>query len=75
MPDPRAPSSKIELRVLGGHKTAVIREKKLAEPRAPKTVPDAPAPKAAPASVGSARQSSSACSHALPFGAAARPSR
>lgn len=26
MPDPRAPSSKIELRVLGGHKTAVIRE-------------------------------------------------
>lgn len=26
MPDPRAPSSKIELRVLGGHQTAVIRE-------------------------------------------------
>lgn len=26
MPDPRAPSSKIELRVLGGHKTAVVRE-------------------------------------------------
>lgn len=26
MPDPRAPSSKIELRVLGGHKTAIIRE-------------------------------------------------
>jgi effector-binding domain-containing protein len=26
MPDPRAPSSKIELRVLGGHHTAVVRE-------------------------------------------------
>ena len=26
MPDPRAPSSKIELRVLGGHQTAVVRE-------------------------------------------------
>ena len=26
MPDPRAPSSKIELRVLGGHKTAVMRK-------------------------------------------------
>jgi effector-binding domain-containing protein len=26
MPDPRAPSSKIELRVLGGHQTAVMRE-------------------------------------------------
>lgn len=26
MPDPRAPSSKIELRVLGGHQTAVIRD-------------------------------------------------
>ncbi len=31
MPDPRAPSSKIELRVLGGHQTAVVRE----EVRAP----------------------------------------
>ena len=30
--------------------TAVAREKKLAEPRAPNTVPDAPAPNAAPAS-------------------------
>ena len=27
MPDPRAPSSRIELRVLGGHRTAAIREK------------------------------------------------
>jgi DNA gyrase inhibitor GyrI len=26
MPDPRAPSSKIELRVLAGHKTAIIRD-------------------------------------------------
>jgi effector-binding domain-containing protein len=26
MPDPRAPSSRIELRVLGGHRTAVVRE-------------------------------------------------
>ena len=26
MPDPRAPSSRIELRVLGGHQTAVVRE-------------------------------------------------
>ena len=26
MPDPRAPSSRIELRVLGGYKTAVIRK-------------------------------------------------
>ena len=26
MPDPRAPSSKIELRMLGGHQTAVVRD-------------------------------------------------
>lgn len=26
MPDPRAPSSKIELRMLGGHRTATVRE-------------------------------------------------
>ena len=26
MPDPRAPSSRIELRVLGSHRTAVVRE-------------------------------------------------